>query len=121
MNEMTDDYEPVTASDLKDGDEGEIVFKFRVADDGPLTEIYVMPGYYLIASVGSKVVSCAHTIRRKVRPIGVGDKVIVTPGGFNTGSRMGARVVCVDGERAWLRDDTFHFTEELSNLTRVTP
>jgi hypothetical protein len=113
---MTDDYEPVTASDLKDGDEGEIVFKFRVADDGPLTEIYVMPGYYPIASVGSKVVSCAHTIRRKVRPIGAGDRVKHLNG-------ANAEVRCIDGNDAWVVYDGSgtRATWALSDLTRVTP
>jgi hypothetical protein len=105
---MIDDYKPVTASDLKPGDEVEVVFRGRVTEYGDLS---LNPSH----SLPKGDFQAAHTIRRKSRPIGVGDRVQY--GGGKSGEVLAAR-----GQRAWVMyDDSAEALVNLSDLTRVTP
>jgi hypothetical protein len=106
---MTDDYEPVTASDLKPGDEVEVVLRGVISERGFFrTE----KSEYLY---GPATVETAHTIRRKVRPIGVGDMV-------HDGDRDTGEVKGINGDLAWVQwKFAGHEIQRQNTLTRVTP
>lgn len=102
---MTDQYEPVTAADLKPGDEVEVVFRAIL---GPSDVLNIQNGCWAYQIDGS-------TIRRKVRPISVGDRVKDGNGDCGT-------VLCLHGGDAWVSwDDDERTTWGIANLTRVTP
>jgi hypothetical protein len=105
---MTDDYEPVTAGDLKPGDEVDLVLRGVIEQGGCFrTE----KSQYLY---GTATIGAAHTIRRKSRPIGVGDRVAWAHG--ENGS-----VLCVDDGEAWVKFGSYRAPILLSELTRMTP
>jgi hypothetical protein len=109
---MTDQYEPVTASDLKPGDEVEVVFSGIVKDDGLHIGSYGRENIPIMFRADD-----AHTIRRKSRPISVGDRVTDEIAEIGT-------VEGVMGKWAWVRwhNESFGFsTQPVSDLTRVTP
>jgi hypothetical protein len=110
---MTDQYEPVTPSDLKPGDEVEVTFKGFIGEGG----VFKMIDATRAERLWEGLAAPARTIRRKSRPIGAGDRVIDTDGDKG-------EVRCVIGDRAWV---DYHLGSEdglimpLSDLTRVTP
>jgi hypothetical protein len=109
---MTDDYEPVTASDLKPGDEVEVVFRGEVRELG-CTSVRIK------TTTGDLVyLNGANAIRRKSRPIGVGDRVANQFGDSG-------EVLAINAEvgMAWVRWSSHanHSLSPLSDLTRVTP
>jgi hypothetical protein len=102
---MTDQYEPVTAADLRPGDEVEVVFR----------GVYAKESYGFIPFMSTSPVPWLQSIRRKSRPISVGDRVA---------HRHGAegQVLGIDGDYIWILYRANDYTTwKLSDLTRVTP
>ena len=94
------------------GDEVEVTFKGFIGEGG----VFKMIDATRAERLWEGLAAPARTIRRKVRPIGVGDRVKLVNGAE-------AEVRCVDGNDAWVvyYGSGARATWALSNLTRVTP